>query len=206
MKLNRNNSQSSYKNKYITWAWIKSLNICFTSTRNRPPIHARKTHLTNNLTTNKECTSILYRNVMHTMYAINVIVWLTYLPLQYRIYHLWADCLDNVGSLTSYNPISLHGLLRVKLFLYIEFTSYNNHSILWTAVAILVNASVKLPLWTYITLHQHIITCILQLLTVRSYINLILFIQITHYILHPHISPFKGIRCTLLMSDITSDC
>jgi hypothetical protein len=26
--------------------------------------------------------------------------------------HLWADCLDNVGSLTSYNPIGLHGLLR----------------------------------------------------------------------------------------------
>jgi hypothetical protein len=26
--------------------------------------------------------------------------------------HLWADCLDNVGSLTSYNPISIHGLLR----------------------------------------------------------------------------------------------
>jgi hypothetical protein len=26
--------------------------------------------------------------------------------------HLWADCLDNVGSLTSHNPIGLHGLLR----------------------------------------------------------------------------------------------
>jgi hypothetical protein len=24
--------------------------------------------------------------------------------------HLWADCLDTVGSLTSYNPIGLHGL------------------------------------------------------------------------------------------------
>jgi hypothetical protein len=23
--------------------------------------------------------------------------------------HLWADCLDNVGSLTSYNPVGLHG-------------------------------------------------------------------------------------------------
>jgi hypothetical protein len=25
--------------------------------------------------------------------------------------HLWADCLDNVGTLTSHNPIGLHGLL-----------------------------------------------------------------------------------------------
>jgi hypothetical protein len=30
--------------------------------------------------------------------------------------HLWADCLDNVGSLTSHNPIGLHGQLRVYLF------------------------------------------------------------------------------------------
>jgi hypothetical protein len=27
-------------------------------------------------------------------------------------YHLLADCLDNVGSLTSHNPIGLQGLLR----------------------------------------------------------------------------------------------
>jgi hypothetical protein len=26
--------------------------------------------------------------------------------------HLWADCLDNVGSLTSHNPIGLHSLLQ----------------------------------------------------------------------------------------------
>jgi hypothetical protein len=26
--------------------------------------------------------------------------------------HLWADCLDNVGSLISHNPIGLHSLLR----------------------------------------------------------------------------------------------
>jgi hypothetical protein len=26
--------------------------------------------------------------------------------------HLWADCLNNVGSLTSHKPIGLHGLLR----------------------------------------------------------------------------------------------
>jgi hypothetical protein len=26
--------------------------------------------------------------------------------------HLLADCLDNVGSLTSHNPIGRHGLLR----------------------------------------------------------------------------------------------
>jgi hypothetical protein len=25
---------------------------------------------------------------------------------------IWADCLDYVGSLTSNNPIGLHGLLR----------------------------------------------------------------------------------------------
>jgi hypothetical protein len=27
--------------------------------------------------------------------------------------HLLADCLDNVGSLTSHNPTGLNGLLRV---------------------------------------------------------------------------------------------
>jgi hypothetical protein len=32
--------------------------------------------------------------------------------------NLWADCLDNVGSLTSHNPIGLHGLLRGYLFFY----------------------------------------------------------------------------------------
>jgi hypothetical protein len=31
---------------------------------------------------------------------------------EFKIRHLWADCLDNVGSLTSHNPIGLHGLLR----------------------------------------------------------------------------------------------
>jgi hypothetical protein len=31
----------------------------------------------------------------------------------WQIYrHLWADCLDSVGSLTSHNPIGLQGLLR----------------------------------------------------------------------------------------------
>jgi hypothetical protein len=35
---------------------------------------------------------------------------------------MWADCLDNVGSLTSYNPIGLHGLLRGYLYFY--FNSY----------------------------------------------------------------------------------
>jgi hypothetical protein len=33
--------------------------------------------------------------------------------------HLWADCLDNVGSLTSDNPIGLHGLLQGELSLLI---------------------------------------------------------------------------------------
>jgi hypothetical protein len=31
--------------------------------------------------------------------------------------HLWADCLDNVRSLTSHNPIGLQGLLRGQLYL-----------------------------------------------------------------------------------------
>jgi hypothetical protein len=30
---------------------------------------------------------------------------------------IWADCLDNVGSLTSHNPIDLQGLFtRIALF------------------------------------------------------------------------------------------
>jgi hypothetical protein len=33
------------------------------------------------------------------------------LPVQ-PVRHLWADCLDNVGSLTPHNPVGLHGLLR----------------------------------------------------------------------------------------------
>jgi hypothetical protein len=35
---------------------------------------------------------------------------------------IWADCLDNVGSLTSNNPIGLHGLLRGIAILYFYFT------------------------------------------------------------------------------------
>jgi hypothetical protein len=37
-----------------------------------------------------------------------------YLPVQCQ---LWADCLDNVGSLTSHNPIGLHGLLQGIAFI-----------------------------------------------------------------------------------------
>jgi hypothetical protein len=33
--------------------------------------------------------------------------------------YLWADCLDNVGSSTSHNPIGLHGLLRGIALFYI---------------------------------------------------------------------------------------
>jgi hypothetical protein len=33
----------------------------------------------------------------------------------------WADCLDNVGTLISHNPIGFHGLLRGQLY----FTLYN---------------------------------------------------------------------------------
>jgi hypothetical protein len=46
----------------------------------------------------------------------NIIYQRTWQP--YR--HLWADCLDNVGSLTPHNPIGLQGLLRGQLY----FTSY----------------------------------------------------------------------------------
>jgi hypothetical protein len=35
-----------------------------------------------------------------------------FLILQTIQCHLWTDCLDNVGSLTSHNPIGLQGLLR----------------------------------------------------------------------------------------------
>jgi hypothetical protein len=34
--------------------------------------------------------------------------------------HLWADCLDNVGSLTPHNPIGLQGLLRDSFTLLTE--------------------------------------------------------------------------------------
>jgi hypothetical protein len=37
-------------------------------------------------------------------------------------HHLWADCLDNVGSLTSHNPIGLHGLLRGQLYFYLSYS------------------------------------------------------------------------------------
>jgi hypothetical protein len=30
--------------------------------------------------------------------------------------HLWADCLDNVGSSTSHNPMGLHSLLQGELY------------------------------------------------------------------------------------------
>jgi hypothetical protein len=30
--------------------------------------------------------------------------------------HLWADCLNNVASLTSHNPTGLHGLLQEQLY------------------------------------------------------------------------------------------
>jgi hypothetical protein len=33
-------------------------------------------------------------------------------------FHLLADCLDNVESLTSHNPIGLHGLLQGIALLY----------------------------------------------------------------------------------------
>jgi hypothetical protein len=38
--------------------------------------------------------------------------------------HLWTDCLDNVGPLTSHNPIGLRGLLWGKLhFFFMQATS-----------------------------------------------------------------------------------
>jgi hypothetical protein len=36
-------------------------------------------------------------------------------------HHLWADCLDNMWSLTSHNPIGLYGLLRGQLYFFILF-------------------------------------------------------------------------------------
>jgi hypothetical protein len=33
-----------------------------------------------------------------------------------KVRHLWTDCLENVESSTSHNPIGLHGLLRISLF------------------------------------------------------------------------------------------
>jgi hypothetical protein len=37
--------------------------------------------------------------------------------------YVWADCPDNVGSLTSHNPIGLQGLLRDSFTFY--FYLYN---------------------------------------------------------------------------------
>jgi hypothetical protein len=38
--------------------------------------------------------------------------------------HLWADCLDNMGSLMSHNPICLHGLLTGIALLFLYFYSF----------------------------------------------------------------------------------
>jgi hypothetical protein len=39
--------------------------------------------------------------------------------------HLWADCLDNVGSSTAHNPMGLHGLLKgIALILLMLTASY----------------------------------------------------------------------------------
>jgi hypothetical protein len=44
-------------------------------------------------------------------------------------HHLLADCPDNVGSLTSHNPIGLHGLLRgwCYFFTFLQFTLQSGH-------------------------------------------------------------------------------
>jgi hypothetical protein len=34
--------------------------------------------------------------------------------------HLWAKCLENVGALTSHNPMSLHGLLQGELYFFLQ--------------------------------------------------------------------------------------
>jgi hypothetical protein len=44
--------------------------------------------------------------------------------------HLWADCLDNVGSLTSHNPIGLHGLLQGIALLFFTIFSRECYMIL----------------------------------------------------------------------------
>jgi hypothetical protein len=35
--------------------------------------------------------------------------------------HLWTDCLENVRSSTSHNPMDLHGLLQGILILFLLF-------------------------------------------------------------------------------------
>jgi hypothetical protein len=35
--------------------------------------------------------------------------------------HLWADCLENVGTLTSHKPMGLHGLSQGELYLCFTF-------------------------------------------------------------------------------------
>jgi hypothetical protein len=46
--------------------------------------------------------------------------------------HLWADCLDNVGSLTSYNPIGLHGrsisATALHLYMLMMFIPHRKHT------------------------------------------------------------------------------
>jgi hypothetical protein len=34
---------------------------------------------------------------------------------------LWADCLENVGTSISHNPMDLHGLLQEYLYLFFTF-------------------------------------------------------------------------------------
>jgi hypothetical protein len=48
--------------------------------------------------------------------------------------HLWADCLDNTGSLTSHNHIGLQGLLWGRLYFFFlnkcpKWSSENHHAV-----------------------------------------------------------------------------
>jgi hypothetical protein len=46
--------------------------------------------------------------------------------------HLWADCLENVGSSTSHSPIGLHGLLKGHLYFLLYFYGSTWRIILWS--------------------------------------------------------------------------
>jgi hypothetical protein len=64
-----------------------------------------------NIYTDRNRVTYYWRN---RNYSIDIF-WLYYISVPYR--HLWADCLDNVGPLTSHNPIGLQGLLRYSFTL-----------------------------------------------------------------------------------------
>jgi hypothetical protein len=70
-------------------------------------------------------------------------------------HHLSADCLDNVGSLTSHNPISLHSLLQGWLCItcpYFDWYSNLQDILNWTNVVI-VKFKLKISMLQYFMQH-----------------------------------------------------